>query len=118
MSVLYYRRVPELVSALAHARDGEPHERLMRRLATVSLPVLDDRDLQGFSAEGRRDLPEIVERRYGRRSIVIASQIPVDRGPEVVGEPTIADAVLDRIELTGESRRKRNAPPPLDAGGA
>ncbi|MDE0524365.1 MAG: ATP-binding protein, partial [Boseongicola sp.] len=49
MSVLY-RRVPELVSALAHARDGELHERLMRRLAKVSLLVLDDWGLQGFSA--------------------------------------------------------------------
>ena len=124
LSVLY-RRVPALVSALAHGRDGELHERLMRRLAKVSLLALDDWGLQGFSAEGRRDLLEIVEQRYGRKSIVIASQIPVDRWPELIGEPTIADAVLDRIvhnayriELTGESQRKRNRPPPLDGGGA
>ncbi len=71
----------------------------MRRLARVSLLVLDDRGLQGFSAEGRRDLLEIVEQRYGRKSIVIASQIPVDRWPDVIGEPTIADSVLDRIVL-------------------
>ena len=56
---------------------------------------------------------------------MIASQIPVDRWPELIGEPTIADAVLDRIvhnayriELTGESQRKRNRPPPLDGSGA
>ena len=74
-----------------------------------------------ISAEGRRDLLEIVEQRYGRKSIVVASQIPVERWPRVIGEPTIADAVLDRIvhnayriELAGESQRKRNTPPPLD----
>ena len=116
-----YRRVPELVTALARARDKGTHARLMRRLAKVSLLVLDDWGLQGFAAEGRRDLLEIAEQRYGRKSIVIASQIPVDRWPAVIGESTIADAVLDRIvhnayriELAGESQRKRNRPPPLD----
>ena len=59
-SVLY-RRVPELVAALTRARDKGTHERLMRRLAKVSLLILDDWGLQGFSAEGRRDLLEIVE---------------------------------------------------------
>ena len=120
-----YRRVSELVSALARARDRGTHERLMRRLAKVSLLVLDDWGLEGFSAEGRRDLLEIVEQRYGRKSILIASQIPVDRWPKLIGEPTIADAVLDRIvhnayriELKGESQRKRNRPPPLNGGGA
>ena len=95
----------------------------MRRLAKVSLLVLDDWGLQGFSAEGRRDLLEIVEARHGRKSILIASQIPVERWPEVIGEPTIADAVLDRIvhnayrvDLKGESQRKRNKPPPLVGG--
>ena len=119
-----YRRVSELVSALARARDRGTHERLMRRLAKVSLLVLDDWGLEAFSAEGRRDLLEIVEQRYGRKSILIASQIPVDRWPRVIGEPTIADAVLDRIvhnayriELKGESQRKRNRPPPLNGGG-
>ncbi|MDE0532503.1 MAG: ATP-binding protein [Albidovulum sp.] len=80
--------------------------------------------MQGFSAEGRWDLPEIVEQRYGRKSIVITSQIPTDRWPGLIGEPTIADAVLDRIvhnasriELTGVSQRERNAPPPLDGSG-
>ena len=122
-SVLY-RRVPELVAALARARDKGTHDRLMRRLAKVSLLVLDDWGLQGFSTEGRRDLLEIVEARHGRKSILIASQIPVERWPEVIGEPTIADAVLDRIfhnayriDLEGESQRKRNKPPPLGGNG-
>ncbi len=122
-SVLY-RRVPELVAALIRARDKGTLERLMGRLGRVSLLVLDDWGLQGFSAEGRRDLLEIVEARHGRKSILIASQIPVEGWPKVIGEPTIADAVLDRIvhnayriELKGDSQRKRNKPPPLDGGG-
>ena len=121
-SVLY-RRVPELVTALVRARDKGTDARLMGRLARVDLLILDDWGLQGFSAEGRRDLLEIVEARHQRKSILIASQIPVQQWPEVIGEPTIADAVLDRIvhnayriDLTGESQRKRNRPPPLDGG--
>ena len=118
-----YRRVPELVSALARARDKGPiaHERLMRRLDKVALLILDDWGLQGFSAEGRRDLLELVEGRHGRKSILIASQIPVQKWAEVIGEPTIADAILDRVvhsayqvHLQGESQRKRNRPPILD----
>ena len=121
-SVLY-RRVPELVAALVRARDKGTHDRLMRRLARVDLLVLDDWGLHGFSAEGRRDLLEIVEARHQRKSILIASQIPVEQWPAVIGEATIADAVLDRIvhnayriDLKGESQRKRNKPPPLDGG--
>ena len=92
----------------------------MRCLGKVALLVLDDSGLQGFSAEERRDLLEIVEARYGLKSILIASQIPVEHWPGTIGEPTITDAVLDRvihngihIELKGEFQRKRNRPPPL-----
>ena len=53
----------------------------MRRLGKVSLMVLDDWGLQGFSSEGRRNLLEIVEQHHGRKSIVIVSQIPVERWP-------------------------------------
>ena len=111
--------------ALLAVVDAEKHhvDRDDVPLAKVSLLILDDWGLQGFSAEGRRDLLEIVEQRYGRNSIAIASQIPVERWPRIIGEATIADAVLDRIvhnayriELTGESQRKRNKPPPLDGG--
>ena len=95
----------------------------MLRLGKVALMVLDDWGLQGASAEGRRDLLEIVERRHGRKSILIASQIPMQKCTEVIGEPTIADAILDRVvhsayqvHLQGESQRKRNRPPMLDGG--
>ena len=59
-----------------------------------------------------------------QQSTLVASQIPVELWPKVIGEPTIADAILDRIvhnayriDLKGESKRKRNKPPPLDGGG-
>ena len=119
-SVLY-RRVPELIAELARDRDPARIARLLRRIARIDLLVLDDWGLQGFSTEGRRDLMEIVEQRHGRKSILIASQIPVERWDKIVGEATIADAILDRIvhnayriDLKGESERKRNSPPPLD----
>ena len=64
-----------------------------------------------------------VAARHGRKSILIASQIPVEQWPGAIGEPTIAEAVLDRIvhnayriDLKGESQRKRNKPPPLEGG--
>ena len=108
----------------ARCTSPTPHNRRLH-ISRVMLcsTLLDDWGLQGFSAEGRRDLLEIVEARHQRKSILIASQIPVQQWPEVIGEPTIADAVLDRIvhnayriDLAGESQRKRNRPPPLDGG--
>jgi DNA replication protein DnaC len=66
-----------------------------------------------LTTEQRRDPLDIVEDRYNRGSLIITSQMPVDRGYEVVGDPTLADAILDRlvhnshrIALTGKSRRK------------
>jgi DNA replication protein DnaC len=71
------------------------------------------------SAEQRRDLLEIIEDRYDRGSVVITSQLPVDRWYEIIGDPTLADAILDRlvhnayrIELRGESMRKKKSPEP------
>ena len=118
-SVLY-RRMPELVADLARLRGTPRHLRLLARLQRVELLVLDDLGLEELSAEGRRDMLEIVEQRYQRKSIAIASQLPVELWYRTVGEGTVADAILDRlvhnayrIELKGESMRKRAAPPPL-----
>jgi DNA replication protein DnaC len=81
---------------------------------TISDEILAGRF--GVTAEQRRDLLEIIEDRYGRASTLITSQIPVSRWHDVVGEPTLADAILDRlvhnahrIELEGDSLRKRKA---------
>lgn len=76
--------------------------------------ILDDWGPQVMTADHRRDLMEIVEDRYGRGSLLITSQVPVDRWHEIIGDPTLADAILDRIvhaayriDLNGESMRKR-----------
>ena len=84
--------------------------------------MLDDWGPEPLNAEQRRDLLEIVEDRYDARSIMITSQVPVDRWYEIIGDPTLADAILDRlvhnayrIELSGDSLRKKTAPNrPLD----
>ncbi len=80
----------------------------------LSRTLLDDWGLAKLSAENRRDLLEIIEDRYGIRSTVVTSQLPVEKWHDVVGDPTLADAILDRlvhsayqINLKGESMRKR-----------
>ena len=91
---------------------------MLRSLSRVDLLLLDDWGPEPLNAEQRRDLLEIVEDRYDARSIMITSQVPVDRWYEIIGDPTLADAILDRIvhnayriELSGETLRK---PPPAD----
>jgi DNA replication protein DnaC len=75
--------------------------------------MLDDWGREPLDAGARHDLLEILEERYGRRSTMITSQLPVDRWHDIIGDPTYADAILDRlihnarrIELTGESLRR------------
>jgi hypothetical protein len=69
----------------------------MTRLGKVSLLILDDWELEPFGRDQRRDLLEIVEERYGQAATLITSQVPVDRWHDIIGEPTIADAILGRI---------------------
>ena len=95
-SVLY-QRVPKLFADLALARGDGRHHKLMKKLGKVRLLILDDWGLEAFGSEQRRDLLEIVEERCARGATLITSQIPVDRWHDIIGEPTIADAILDRI---------------------
>ena len=88
----------------------------MRAIAGVKLLILDDWGLVPLGPEQRRDLLEIVEERYGRGATLITSQIPVDRWHDLIGDPTLADAILDRdihnahrLQLRGESLRKKAA---------
>ena len=111
-SVLY-QRVPRLFEDLALARGDGRHPRLLRTLARADLLILDDWGLAPLDAAARHDLLEILEERYGRRSTMITSQLPVERWHEIIGDPTYADAILDRlvhnahrIELVGESMRR------------
>ncbi len=112
LSVLY-QRSPRLFGSLALARGDGRYARLMRQFARVDLLILDDWGPEPLTAEQRRDLLEIVEDRYNAGSLIITSQVPIDRWYEIVGDPTLADAILDRlihnahrIELKGESLRK------------
>jgi len=114
-SVLYHR-IPRLFAALALARGDGRYAKLLRTFARVDLLILDDWGPEQLNAEQRRDLLEIVEDRYDARSIIITSQLPVERWYEVIGDPTLADAILDRIihsayriALDGDSMRKLKA---------
>jgi DNA replication protein DnaC len=88
----------------------------LKRMERADLLILDDFGMQAFDATSRGILLDIIEDRHGKRSTMIASQIPVSEWYERIGEKTVADAVLDRIvhralrvELLGESLRKRHA---------
>ena len=113
---MLYQRVPRLFAALALARGDGRYAKLLRQLARVDLLILDDWGPEPLLAEQQRDLLEIVEDRYSAGSLIITSQVPIDRWYEIVGNPTLADAILDRIihnahriELQGESLRKPRA---------
>lgn len=120
-SVLY-QRIPKLFADLALARGDGRYARLLRALGGVQLLILDDWGLEPLDAAARHDLLEILEERYGRRATIITSQIPVDQWHDVIGNPTYADAILDRlvhnahrINLAGHSlRRDRAAKPAKD----
>jgi len=115
-SVLY-QRVPKLLPELALARADGRHRRLLRSLTSPQVLILDDWGLAPLDAAARHDVLEILEDRYGRRSTIVTSQVPVDHWHQLIGDPTYADAILDRlvhnatrIDLTGESMRKKRAP--------
>jgi len=103
-SVLY-QHIPKLLADLALARGDGRYARLLRSLAGAQLLILDDWGLQPLEAGSRHDLLEIV-----------TSQIPVDKWHALIGDPTYADAILDRlvhnahrIDLAGDSLRRRRA---------
>ena len=113
-----YHRVPRLLPELHLAKGDGRYETILRRLAKTDLLILDDWGLYPMNDEARRDCLELLEDRCGKRSTVVTSQIPMAHWHDTIGDPTLADAILDRlihnaykIELKGESRRKQKAPP-------
>jgi DNA replication protein DnaC len=111
-SILYVR-MPRLFEDLAMARLDGRFPRLLDQLARVQLLILDDWGTHSLSGQQRLDLLEICEERYRRKSTLITAQIPVSGWHDLIGEPAIADAILDRIvhnahriNLEGESLRK------------
>ena len=111
-----YKRVPRLFAELELAHGDGRFPRLFRCLVKANLLILDDWGPDRLTAGQRRDLMEIVEDRCGTGSTLITSQLPLDKWHEVIGEPTFADAILDRLvhnayrlDLHGESLRKTKA---------
>ena len=109
-----YHRIPRLFQDLALAKGDGRYPKLMRALAKADLLILDDWTTALLTDEQRRDLFEITEDRYGRCSTLIAAQLPLNHWHELIGDPTLADAILDRlvhnahtIELKGDSMRKK-----------
>ena len=114
-SVLY-RRAPRLFAELATARGEGRVARLMATLERTRLLIIDDWGPEPLSADQRRDPLEIVEDRYEKGSLLITSQVPIGRWHDLIGDPTLGDAILDRvvhrahrIELKGPSLRNRHA---------
>jgi DNA replication protein DnaC len=114
-SVLY-RRASRLFAELATARGEGRLPRMLATLERTKLLIIDDWGPEPLTAEQRRDLLEIADDRYEKGSLLVTSQVPVSRWHELVGDPTIGDALLDRIvhrahriELKGPSLRKRQA---------
>jgi DNA replication protein DnaC len=124
-SVLY-QRLPRLLEALALARGDGRYARMLKGLARVGVLILDDWGLSPLTPEGRRDLLEVIDDRHGRAATVVTSQLPVPSWHEWIADPTLGDAILDRlvhnahrVELKGESMRRRAArrAAAVDAGG-
>lgn len=112
-STALYKRLPRLFDELELAHGDGRFPRLFRSLTKTRLLILDDWGPDRLTASQRRDLMEIVEDRYQAGSTIITSQLPLSTWHDVIGEPTFADAILDRIvhnayrlELSGQSLRK------------
>lgn len=106
-------RAPRLVDELTLARADGSLPRLLSRLARLDLLILDDWGITPLRDQDRRDLLEVIEDRDGSRSTVVTSQIPISKWHDYLGDPTVADAIADRllhsahrISLKGPSRRK------------
>jgi DNA replication protein DnaC len=109
-----YFRLPRLLQELAMARGDGRYGKMLINLAKNDLLVIDDWGLTPLDDHGRRDILEILEDRHNIRSTIVTSQLPLNNWHEIIGDPTLADAILDRlvhnaykINLKGESMRKR-----------
>lgn len=114
ISARYYR-ANRLMEALTISHGDGTYSRLIKAIANTKLLIIDDWGLQPLTASQRTDLLEIMEDRHNNSSTIITSQIPTSKWHETIGEPTLADAILDRIihnaykfSLKGESMRKVN----------
>ena len=111
-----YRRMPRLLHELLVARADGSYSKLLARFAKADVMVIDDWGIAPLADQERRDLLEVFEDRHGARSTILCTQLPIDAWHGYIGEPTIADAILDRLvhnahrlQLSGASLRKKRA---------
>jgi DNA replication protein DnaC len=111
-----YARVPRLFEALQQSRGDGTHLKALSRLAKVQVLILDDFLITPLTAPERKDFLEIIEDRYKAGSTIIATQCPVKQWHPAIGDPTLADAICDRlvhnaytIALKGPSVRSKDA---------
>ncbi len=109
-----YLRAPRLFDDLALAKADGRYRRVLAAHARIDLLVIDDWGLASLTEEQRRDVLEILEDRHDLRSTLIASQLPIEKWHKVIGDPTLGDAILDRLvhnahklALKGDSLRKK-----------
>lgn len=112
-----YERTARLLDTLHIARGDGSYAKRMAKLAKTDVLILDDWGLNKLARMQAQDLLELIEDRHTSRSTVITSQLPIDQWHDYIGDPTLADAILDRLvhnayklPLTGESMRKRQSP--------
>lgn len=113
---VHFDRVSRLFQKLSLARADGRYAKVLESIETKNILVIDDFGLFRLNEEQRQDLLELSEDRYSRGSLIITSQLPLEHWHEVIGDPTIADAILDRVvhnshklHLEGESKRKQKA---------
>jgi len=118
-----HKRTAELFRDLVVAHADGSFGRLLLKLSRIDVLLLDDFAMAPLKDTERRDFLEICDDRYQRRSLILTSQVPVQHWHEQIGDPTIADSILDRIihdayriELNGESLRKKKGRKPEEGG--
>lgn len=111
---VYYFRLKELLEKMYLAQADGSYRKLINKLASAGLLILDDWGLEPMNSQQRSDLLELIDARYNLKSTLIASQLPIEHWYDMIGESTHADAILDRlihqaikIDLKGESMRKK-----------
>ena len=112
----FYQRIPRLLHDIAVARHDGRYHKLMAQLAKCEVLVLDDLLIVPLSRDDQRELLEIVEERYDRKATIVTSQLPIKAWHDAMQDPTLADAILDRLvhnayklELKGESMRRKKS---------
>lgn len=118
-----YTRLSRLLDSLQIAREDGSYPKVMKQLSRMDVLILDDWGLFPIDAIQQRDLMELLDDRYTVRSTIVTSQYPIDKWHGIMNDPTLADAILDRIvnnshkiQLTGESMRKAQGQREMETG--